>query len=319
MDTYQNRALVEGVLFAFLMVVIAALGLFIPWLFFISSLLFPIPLILMIYRYGLKKGLLSMAIAYISLSLIYPAPFSVAMIFAQFGSVALLFGLLFRNKIKAGTSLFGGVVLAGLITFFAMILITTMTGLTLSDIEGQIVSQFDESLKIYQKSYELSATEQQELRQSMQATAQYVVRLLPGILVLGAMLSTMLTFFITRVIMVRLKHEILPMRPFSHWTYPWYTVWGIILGLALTIAGDRYGWLTTAIIGKNLLYIFGFVFLLLGIAVTVYYYQRLSIPRFIKWLLLLFIIFLPVTPYVLAVIGALDPLVDMRRLNKKKV
>jgi uncharacterized protein YybS (DUF2232 family) len=273
----------------------------------------------MIYRYGLKKGLLMLAVAYIGLSLIYPAHFNVALIFAQFGSVGLFFGLLFRNKIKAGTSLFGGVLLAALITLSAMILITTMTGLTLGNIETQIVSQFDESLKIYQKTYELSTTEQQELRQSMQAMATYVVRLLPGILVLGAMLSTMLTFFITRVIMARLGHEILPLLPFSQWTYPWYTVWGAIFGLALTIAGDRYGWLTTAIIGKNLLYVFGFTFLLLGIAVAVYYYQRLSLPRFIKWLLLLFIIFLPVTPYILAVIGVLDPLVDVRRLNKKKV
>lgn len=318
LDTYQYRSQLEGVLFALIMVVIIALGLYIPWLFFISSLLSPIPIILMIYRYGLKKGLLTLAIAYITLLLIYPAHLNLAIIFAQFGSVGILFGLLFRNNIKAGTSLFAGVALSAIIALFIILFITAVTGLNLNDVENHVVKQFEENLAAYQTNNNLTAIEQQELRQSMLATAKYMVRLLPGILILGAMLSTFVSFFISRLIMVRLGHEVQPMPPFSHWTYPWYTVWGIILGLALTIAGDRYGWLTTAIIGKNLLYIFGFVFLLLGIAVATYYFQKLDWPKFIKGLLLIFIIFLPITPYLLAVVGALDPLVDIRRLNKKQ-
>lgn len=317
MDRRQNRVLLEGAGYAFAMGILAALGLSVPWLFFISSLLLPIPLILMIYRYGLKKGLLTLALAYILVLLIYPDSFTAAIIFAHFGAVGLVFGLMFRNKVSAGTSLFSGVALAGLITLFAIMLIALAGNITYSSLETQFTNQFNESLKTYQQSYQISETEKQELQQSMQATTKFMTRLLPGIMVMGAMVSTMITFFIARGIMARWGHKILPMPSFSQWTYPWYTVWGMILALALTVAGDHYRWPTTAIIGKNLLYVFGFIFLLLGIAILTYHFRRLSWPRYIKWPLLIILILIPVTPYLLALAGALDPLLDLRRLNKE--
>lgn len=317
MRTYPNRALAEGLLTTVLMIVLATLGLILPWLFFLSGLLFPIPLIIMVFRHGLKKALLAVVVAYTVLVLALADYFTVTLFFAQFCSVAIFFGLLFRNKIPAGKSLFAGVVLAALITIAALALISSATDLTLNTIENQFNMQMEKNLELYQKSYEISQQQQDEMRQSMHTFVKYMVMLLPGSLIIGAMLSTLFTFLITRVILIRLKHNILPLPPFSHWTFPWHTVWGVIIGLALMIVGDRYGLGIMAIIGKNILYVFGFSFFLLGVAVAVYYYKKLSIPKIIKWLIIVLALLFPATPYLLAAVGVLDPLVDIRKLNKK--
>jgi uncharacterized protein YybS (DUF2232 family) len=314
-DTYQTRGLVEGALFAALTVVIAAIGFFIPWLFFISSLLFPIPIILMVYRQGLKKGLLSLITAYFLLLIIYPDPISVTIIFIEFAPIGLLFGLLFKNKVSAGKSILAGTLVAAMLTLIVIGLLSIFTGINTMEIESQLQAEIENSIKIYQETNLMSGDDVEQLSQSMEKFFDYVILLLPGILVIGSMLSTLISYLVSRAVLVRLRHEVLPLPPFSKWTYPWYTVWGIIIGLAMTLIGDRYDYLMVASIGKNILYVFSFSFLLLGISVIAYYYKRLPLNRGVKWLMVILAIFFPITPYMLIGVGVLDPLLDIRKLN----
>ncbi|MEG6617250.1 YybS family protein [Peptococcaceae bacterium 1198_IL3148] len=316
-DTYQTRGLVEGALLAALTVVLVAMGFFIPWLFFISSILFPVPIILMIYRQGLKKGFLSLITAYFLLLMLYPDPISITIFFMQFSPLGVLFGLLFKNRVSAGKSIFAGTVLAAVLTFVSIGLVIMLTGISTGELESQLKGEINHSMDLYQDINNLSDSEAEEMRQIMEDFIDTMLLLLPSILIIGAMFSTLISYIISRTVLVRLNHDVLPLPPFSHWTYPWYTVWGIIIGLAMMIIGDRYDYTTVATLGKNILYVFSFAFLLLGISVLAFYYKRAPISKGLKWLLIFLAILLPLTPYLVVVMGVLDPLLDIRKLNQQ--
>lgn len=313
-----TRGLVEGAFFAAIAVVIAAIGLYLPWLLFITGLLFPIPMVVMVFRNGLKRALMSLTVCFLLLLILYPEPVSVSLLIIQFGPLGLLIGLLFKNGVSAGKSIVIGAITAACLTLVVITFTALITGINPFNIEEQIQTTLDSSIDFYEEAGMLKNVDVDELRETMQQSINMMSLLLPGILIIGAMLSTMLTYFIARAVMSRLGYSIVKMPPFSEWTFPWYTVWGIIIGLGLTLIGDRYEINLMATMGKNILYIFGISFILLGVSVATYYYKRLPLATWIKLIFIFLLALWPFTPFLLMGVGIIDPLMDIRKLNKKE-
>lgn len=317
-DSNETRSLIEGALFAVLTLLIIAIGLYIPMLFFITSMLIPVPTIVMVCRHGFKKALMSLIVAFTLLFMLYADPIIISMLFIQFGPIGLLLGLLFKNQVSAGKTVIAGTITAALITVVVLLLTSTITGINLLSIENQLNDAFEESIKLYQDAGLIKdEATLNEMKQNMETTSRTVALLLPGTLVLSAMFSTLITYFLARAVLIRLKYSVTAVPAFSEWMFPWYTLWGIVIGLALMLFGDRFAYDVIAAIGKNILYVFGMCFLVLGISVAAYYYKRLPIHNVIKIILVVVLILWPFTPLLLLIVGIMDPLVDLRRLNSK--
>ena len=314
-NTKSTRALVEGSFLAALSVLIAAIGLYLPWVFFATGLLFPLPLILMVYRHGFKKGIMSLVVTCVLLLMLYPDPFSVMLLMIQLGPVALVLGLLFKNQVSAGKSIIIGTIMAATLTVVVMGLMMLLLSINPFDITDNLQSIMEKSQQFYQDTGLLNGIDANEIQEVMQSTAYVITLLLPAILITSAMISTLLTYLLARAVMVRLNCSVSPLAGFSRWTYPWYTLWGLIVGLALTLIGDSYEIAIISQIGKNILYIFGIAFMILGLSVAVYYYKKITWHKVIKIILVILLIIWPYTPFVLVIIGILDPLLDTRKLN----
>ncbi|MBO8137144.1 MAG: YybS family protein [Desulfotomaculum sp.] len=315
---YSTRSTVEGALFAALTAIIAVIGFYIPVLLFITGVLLPLPLTLVVYRHGLKKGILTLAVSYILLLILYSEPLSVTALMIQFAPLGLLLGLLFKNKITAGKSITACSIVSAFLTFIIIILTALLTGVELNYLETQMRSAVDESLEFYKDAGLLKNIDEQEYKQSMQRTLHVISILFPGILTIGAVMSSIITYLLARAVLKRLDHEVVPLPSFSCWTFPWYSLWSLVIGLALTLLGDRYQLETTAVIGKNILYVSCIIFIMLGISVVTYYYKKIPLHPLFKLILLLFAVIWPFTPVLLLGIGVIDPLIDIRRINKKK-
>ncbi|WP_034638769.1 YybS family protein [Desulfofalx alkaliphila] len=309
------RGLVEGALSAALMGLFVLLGLYIPLLLPISSLLFPIPLILMVYRNGLKKAVMSLVVAYLLLLMLFPDPLTVTVLVIQFGLMGLLLGLLFKNHVSAGKSIAIGTLAAACLTLIILGFTLLIMGVNPLQLEEQLELIVEESIAYYEETDMLTEVDTAELRETVYGTMRMLALLAPGILIISSMLSTLLTYLLSRAVMVRMNKDIPPLPPFSRWTYPWYTVWGVIVGLGLTLIGDRYEFVLIATVGKNMLYVFGVSFLLLGLSVAAYYYKKLQISPWIKLIFVFLLAMWPFTPFLLIGVGVMDPLLDVRRIN----
>jgi hypothetical protein len=113
--------------------------------------------------------------------------------------------------------------------------------------------------------------------------------------------------------------ELTPLPAFSRLSVPWYIIWGLITGLGLTLAGDFLSIPLAGKIGKNILFILFYVYLVLGASVAVYYYRIIKLARPIKLALLaLGLVYLPFSVSLFLILGVADPLINLRQLPNLK-
>ncbi|MTI80670.1 MAG: DUF2232 domain-containing protein [Firmicutes bacterium] len=312
------RSTVEGALFSALTVIIAVLSFSMPLMLIISGMLIPLPLTLMVYRHGLKKGFLTFIASYILLLILFPEPLSVSAIMIQFAPLGLLLGLLYKNSVSAGKSIIACTAVSTLLTFTVMISVVSLTGISLSYLEKEMQTAMNESINFYHNTGLMENVDVEDLKQSTEQTMQSLIMLLPGILIIGAMLSSIITYLLSRAVFKRMNYKLVPLPTFSRWTFPWYSLWVVVIGLALTIIGDRYNLSTTAVVGKNIIYVASMIFVLLGVSIATYYYKRIPFHPLIKVAILFLVIIWPFTPFMLLGIGIIDPILDIRKINKEK-
>ena len=106
----------------------------------------------------------------------------------------------------------------------------------------------------------------------MRTSIKTSVLLLPAAYLIFAVFSTVLTYMVGSKVLKRLNYRVNNLPPFSQWRLPWYSIWGIILGLLFLLIGDKFDFSVVKIIGQNLLTIFGFTFFIIGLAVVGYYF-----------------------------------------------
>lgn len=313
----NHQALVEGAFFAALTTIIALVGLYMPPLYILTSLLTPLPLAVVVRRRDLKTGFMAMLVAGALLFMLFGRPVAVVLLIIQMGPLGLLLGLLFKNYVSAGFS----VVIAGL--FSAVLLVASLffsfwlTGINPFIMGPEMAQAMDHVINTYKQAGILDQAGEKEARLLIENFIRYMNLLLPGILVMSSIISTFVTYLINRQVLLRLGYNVPALPPFSRWRFPWYSIWGIILGLSLVLAGDSPGRTLMSATGKNLLLVVGFIYTILGLSVASYFIKGWKIARPVKIIMVVMaFLYLPFMFSVLLTLGVLDTLVNTRRLSE---
>jgi hypothetical protein len=141
-----------------------------------------------------------------------------------------------------------------------------------------------------------------------------MVFLWPGIQVAGLAAQIGAAYLWTRYRLARTGGPVPVMLPFGQWHLPWYSIWSLIAGLGLVLAGPQFGWPAAYRLGGNLLYVVAQVYLVVGISVLVFHLRRLPGMKVLKVLLVLALVIDPqVGAPLLIVAGVLDSIVNLRR------
>jgi len=148
--------------------------------------------------------------------------------------------------------------------------------------------------------------------------AHLMLFLWPGIQVAGLAAQMGATYLWTRFLLIRQGGPVPVVLPFSLWHLPWYSIWSLIAGLGLFLAGSEFGWPLADRLGGNLLYVVAQVYLVVGIAVVGFHFRRLRGMGLLKILLVLALVVDPqVSVPLLIVVGVLDSIVNLRRKPEK--
>ncbi|HHX51309.1 MAG TPA: DUF2232 domain-containing protein, partial [Clostridia bacterium] len=124
--TRQTNALTEGAFMAVMAAILGLAGIYIPILGAVTGFLWPIPIIVLIIRYDLRSGFLSL-IAALILMVTLSEPLTALFQGLRYGGTALVFGYLIKKGSSPGaTVLCGGLAaVAGtvLVLIFSFLLI----------------------------------------------------------------------------------------------------------------------------------------------------------------------------------------------------
>lgn len=314
---FNARSLVEGALFAALASLFAIVGL-LPPLFFVS-LAIPVPLTIVGYRYGLRTAFASATVAVLLTFLLSGSPIAVGMVIS-----AAAAGLVISYGVRRGFPAIRTVLLATAVSVVVWIVqffwSLWVTGLNLWHSEVKLNrSMLDQTLKslreMQKKNPGLMAPEQVKLFE--EATRQFAGKLpnLWGMLIgAGSFVASVIDYGIIRASFRRLKlGEVPAFPPFKSWRLPDW-VGGVALGAyGLGYAGALYGlgWATVAF--DNLFYLCLYAFLIEGLAVAWYYFDKWGWDKVTRIMLVGFGFLTGIGLFILAGIGFLDIFMDYRQ------
>ncbi|NLP44754.1 MAG: DUF2232 domain-containing protein [Peptococcaceae bacterium] len=209
--------------------------------------------------------------------------------------------------------------------FWSLMLAAALNALPLLPNLGQALTPenlnetVNSALEFYRQQGSLSVLEEQgissqEIERYFRLALPVYFKLLPGASGVMAMLSLGLSYLIFRLSL----RKVYGLKAFSHWRFPWYTIWVAIAGIGAYLGGDYLKNEMLTIFGMNLMLVIAVVCLLIGISCLVYWVKHPKTPRFLVVALviaaLLFSHFLLAS---LIFVGLFDLVLNFRHIPEK--
>lgn len=315
--TNSNKAgaLSEWGFFTLLVVLAGLAGLYLPFLATLATICLPLPLILLVLRTDIRYGLGGLAAAGLILTVLSSDPVMTLVLIVSYGILGILYGLLFKNRMSSwgvfGTGVLGAVVLA-LMSAAVIYLVNGENIFVLNEEARQAALQWWAANQGSLTLNDVPAEWQEEFANRLLGVMELLI---PGQYIITTAASAAVTYFLARVALKRFNFPLPPAFDLTRIYFPWYSVWGLIAGLALTLAGDYFTLPLAARVGKNILFILFYVYLGLGLSVGAYFFRKVKVAVLVKLtFLFLAVLYVPFSLLVFLLLGVVDPLVNLRRL-----
>ncbi|MDD4237758.1 MAG: DUF2232 domain-containing protein [Desulfotomaculaceae bacterium] len=315
----KPRALSEWAFFTSLAILFVLAGLYVPFLGLLATVVFPLPLILLVLRLDTRYAGLSLVVAGTCLFILLPGQTPSLLMLLPVGFLGILYGLLFKNQVSPGASILSGLAGATLLTLLSALLIDILAGIKLFALD-QDSRLFVEQWLATNSGVGVFSDLPPELQGNLNQNVTSLYELfIPGQYIVASAAAAVLSYFAARIVLKRMQFELPPVPAFSRVLCPWYIVWGLIVGLSMTLVGDYLSIPLVGIIGKNMLFVLFYFHLVLGISVAMYFFRSVKLARAFKLALLaLGLVYLPFSISIFLMLGVVDPLINMRKLPEAK-
>ena len=271
------------------------------------------PVLLFGFKYGMAGGLSVLGVAF--LLLLFLAAEELALIYGVFAIMAgLLLALL--GRIRAIEYLVGGVgavmlsVTAGLAYYF----FGSWTGI-FQDLRGGLTQQLESAVRMQEK-MGLPQDSVAMLKEQAPQIVEMMLRLLPALLLLSFVFVVLINILYLGRRFPERRGEWFSLPFLREWKAPEPLVWALIAcGFVLFVSG---GGLLSAV-ALNLLLVIGACYFAQGLAVIAYFFNKNNVPRFLRGLTYVLIIFQQIFTLLVVGLGLFDLWCDFRRLGKDKL
>lgn len=319
----RTKSLVEGALFAALASLFAVLGLT-PPLFFLT-LAIPVPLTIVGYRYGLRTAGLSGFVAVVLTLIISGSPIAVGEVVS-----AAAAGLVIAYGVRRGYPAAKTVLLAtgvAFVTWVAEFLVSL--GIMGINIWEQTVKLNQEGLKQglqMQRGFaeKVPGLVDPKQLEAFEQQTRFYMDILPSLwpfFIIGTSFTAgVMNYGIIRGSFRRLKlGEVPGFPPFRSWRLPDWVGWLALGAFAAGYADALWHVPGMKAAAYNLFLLGLFAFLIEGLAVSWYYFDRWRVDRFTRALILVFGLMSGVGLFALLIVGFLDLFLDLRRPGEGEV
>lgn len=313
MRSFTVKSTTESGLLVAITVIMALIAVYMPVMGIAATMLWPLPIIVLIVRHGMKYGLLSIAAASVIMSACI-SPVSAVHMAAAFGPTSLALGYGFRQGLTASRILLYGLVASLAGVFLTAALTLALTGINPLAMSEQI-SAMKESAGAAFQLYETVGMDPDELQRTkdeFMKSMDYITLLLPVVLLLSGMLTAWLNFAVGGKVLRRLGHSVTTLPDLDDWHLPKALLY--IFGFALV--GLYWGstremeLLQQASLNAYVLCtLAGFI---QGTAVLSKL-TRNRLNRWIFWIIIVFVFVNGTISQLVSIFGLFDILLDYRR------
>ncbi|MDN4527120.1 YybS family protein [Fictibacillus fluitans] len=312
----KTSTIVDGAVMAGVYIILMLISLNVPLFGILTYFLLPIPLILFAYKHGWKPGLLVWAVTLV-LSFVIGGTAGFIYAFPS-GLLGIVMGDLYKRKTSAFGVLLGGS-LVGIFNFL-MLLIFAKLLLNL-DVVKDAQTQLNRTIGQVGKFYKEMGQDLPQLEQ-MRQQVEMIPYLLPTAIIIGAVVTTLITQWIAARILKRMKFEYRPFPPFRGWSLPKSFLWYYILALVLSFMNAEKG-SGIYILTINLYIILSLVLVVQGLTVIFSFARNKGWPKAVPVFITLLVIFtssyMPILMEVVKFLGIIDLGFELKkRINTRQ-
>ena len=169
-----------------------------------------------------------------------------------------------------------------------------------------ISEDMDQSLALYKE--KSSGIYQVELENWFRQFKEVIIRFLPGLLGSVFVIISLSNILVPKIYLAkRLKHEAFA-PVFTQWKLPEPLIWVIITAGVLAFLGKGI----FNVCGENALLVLSSIYFLQGLAVVAFYFERLKVPAFIRWITYILLCIQWYGLILIVIIGVSDVWFDLR-------
>ncbi len=312
MPTNRITPLTESGLLAALTVIMGLASVYVPVLGMVAAVLWPMPVIVLVVRHGLRWGVMASLVAGVLMALLIEPTISLRMVIT-FAPMSLALGYGFFKGWSAIKILLVSFVVSIGSVLVGLALVLLMTGINPLDMQMDMLKEsMDASINLY-KSAGLTEEQLQESVNQMNQAVETIKLLFPLIIVISGVVVSFMNYWIAARVLKRLGHSVPVLPPFSEWRLPR----GVIYLFAFALIGMYWGSSRNISalyqVSLNLNMLATFMGLLQGLAVIFFFINRRTTSTLLKVLTVCIILMNGFLTQVLSFVGIFDMLFDYRR------
>lgn len=296
-----------AVLFAVIMLYIPVLGIFL-------NMLWPVPLILLGVRHGLKWSVMALVTSGLLIAIIV-SPLQSLLQVVGLGFIGLTLGYCLYKKKKPTTSILYGS-LASLVSKILVLLISFfIMGANPLSIDPQVMQVVADKVIGWLARLGMPDFVLEQYKSVIWMMLDLMVIIIPTGILMASVFDTFINFVATRAILKRLGTTIPGIPAFKNWTFP--DVLLLLFGLSLLLLqytqDNKESILYT--IAVNGYFFLSVPLMFQGIAVSWFIIEEKGWPGFLKGILVGSLFITVIVPYMIIILGMFDYIMDFRKIR----
>ena len=181
------------------------------------------------------------------------------------------------------------------------------------DMKDYLNRELKKSVEIAMESQRKAGLPEADIQAAQKRVELLVVKTALAWMFLSALFVVFLNYMFTRAYAQKrfgIEHE---MTPFAFWRLDLKVMWLTVASLAV-IAGSRFFQdESVQAAAINTLFVLGNLYFLIGLAVITFFMEKKGMPGFVKFMVYMAVVFMPVISSVLIAAGALDTWFNFRK------
>lgn len=313
-STKKTASMVEGGILASIAIVFALISVYLPFLGVIVNLIWPVPVLLLGVRHGLKASLMCLTVAGIIIAILINPIQAISVVFG-FGFIGISLGYAINQRWSPLKTMMIGSV-ASLLSKGAVLLISiVLMGINPLTVQLAATGQaLEQALAIYQ-TLGFTSEQLQAIRTTMETTIGLLKYIMPAGFALASVVDTYLNYLIAKKILARLGNPQPDFLEFRLWQIPGYVLWIYGVSLLLVTFYNQQPDNLLYLIGVNLQMVTNVILLIQGLSIVYYYIHYKNWPNFLKSLIVILLFSSQFLVQVVVLMGAFDVVFDYRRLK----
>ncbi|GAA0726550.1 YybS family protein [Clostridium malenominatum] len=320
---YNTKSVVEAGIITGIIVLLALMNIYMPVFSVFGRFILPIPVVVLMLRHNLKVTITSIAVSGILVGIMYN-PLSGISSAIMFGLTGIALGYCIKKDKDVSISILILSMASIIGTIIDMVIyISIISKSTLVGFIDEMIKVMNESMQLTLNMYSKMGVSEEQLKPLTESfktmSSDFLIRVIPGMVILSSIIFAYFTYIITRAILKRLNYNIKEMPKIAHIhvniKVATFAAIGLLVGVILVKQNIKAG---EYILNSSQM-LLQYLFLFSGVSVVIYYLRfKYKLSKGISSIIIIFTLFSQLA-FLYTVLGISDIIIDFRKLNTEEI